>query len=86
LDEPPPPAEIPGAAFWNFEETPPGQNLPTTGTFANGNAVWIGRYNNNTRQLTGDIDFVRITPAALEPDRFAGKRTQFDAHADHIPN
>ena len=58
----------------------------TTGSFANGNALWIGRYNNNTRQLTGDIDFVRITPAALAPAAFATRTTQFDADADGIPD
>jgi sialidase-1 len=42
----------------------------TTGSFANGNALWIGRYNSGSRQLTGDIDLVRITPAALAPTAF----------------
>ena len=58
----------------------------TTGTFANGNALWIGRYNAGTRQLTGDIDLIRITPAALDPSAFATRTSQFDADADGIPD
>jgi sialidase-1 len=42
----------------------------TTGTFANGNALWIGRFNSGSRLLTGDIDLVRITPQALAPAAF----------------
>ena len=58
----------------------------TTGTFANGNALWIGRFNSGARLLTGDIDFVRITPAALGPGQFVSATTQFDADADGIPD
>ncbi len=58
----------------------------TVGSFANGNSLWIGRFNNNTRRLTGDIDFVRITPAVLAPDEFATTTTQFDADGDGIPD
>jgi len=58
----------------------------TSGSFANGNAVWIGRYNAGTRLLTGDIDLVRITPAALTPSQFVTATTQFDADADGIPD
>ena len=58
----------------------------TTGSLANGNAVWIGRFNSGSRLLTGDIDFVRITPAALQPAEFATTTTQFDADADGIPD
>jgi sialidase-1 len=58
----------------------------TTGSFANGQAVWVGRYNNNSRLLTGDVDMVRITPDALGPDEFATRTTQFDADADSIPD
>jgi hypothetical protein len=58
----------------------------TTGTFANGNAVWIGRFNSGSRLLTGDIDFIRITPGALDPAEFATTTTQFDADGDGIPD
>jgi autotransporter-associated beta strand protein len=49
----------------------------TTASLANGQAVWIGRYNAGTRLLTGDVDFVRITPQALAPADFANASTQF---------
>ncbi|MFM7182704.1 MAG: exo-alpha-sialidase [Verrucomicrobiales bacterium] len=58
----------------------------TVGSFANNNALWIGRYNAGTRQLTGDIDLVRITPSALEPAQFAARSTQYDADGDGIPD
>lgn len=58
----------------------------TTGTFANGNALWIGRFNSGSRNLTGEIDLVRITPAALSPSDFVAAATQFDADADGIPD
>jgi hypothetical protein len=58
----------------------------TTGTLANGNALWIGRFNSGSRLLTGDIDLVRITPAALSPEQFVTRTTQFDADADGIPD
>jgi len=51
----------------------------TTGTFANGNALWIGRFNSGSRLLTGDIDLVRITPAALAPfDFVTGNPTDYE--------
>ena len=58
----------------------------TSQGLANGNAVWIGRFNAGTRLLSGDVDFVRITPAALEPGAFAGAWTQFDADGDSLPD
>jgi sialidase-1 len=58
----------------------------TTNSLANGQAVWIGRYNAGTRLLTGDVDLVRITPAALTPAQFVGPHTQLDADADGIPD
>jgi sialidase-1 len=58
----------------------------TTGSLANGQAVWIGRYNAGTRLLTGDIDLVRITPAALTPEQFVTRTSQFDADTDGIPD
>ena len=58
----------------------------TTNSLANSQAVWIGRFNAGTRLLTGDVDLVRITPAALAPAEFVGSRTQFDADADDIPD
>jgi len=58
----------------------------TTGTFANSNAVWIGSFNGGLRRFTGDIDLVRITPAALAPSQFVGTDTQADADADAIPD
>lgn len=58
----------------------------TTGSLANGQAVWIGRYNAGTRYLTGDIDLVRITPAALAPAAFLNTYDQFDADRDSLPD
>lgn len=58
----------------------------TSGSFANAQALWIGRFNSGSRLLTGDIDLVRITPAALDPGQFATRTTQFDADADGIPD
>ncbi|BCX46168.1 neuraminidase [Haloferula helveola] len=58
----------------------------TTGSLANTQTLWIGRFNASGRELTGDIDFVRITPAALAPEDFCGKKTQFDADDDSIPD
>lgn len=58
----------------------------TTGSFANGNSLWIGRFNAASRLLTGDIDLVRITSAALAPGQFVSSKTQLDADADRIPD
>lgn len=58
----------------------------TTGSLANGQAVWIGRYNAGTRYLTGDIDLVRISPAALAPAAFLNTYDQFDADRDSLPD
>lgn len=58
----------------------------TTGSLANGQAVWIGRYNAGTRLLTGDVDLVRITPAALVPADFLATHDQFDADRDALPD
>ncbi|MCB1130150.1 MAG: exo-alpha-sialidase, partial [Verrucomicrobiae bacterium] len=58
----------------------------TTGSLANTQSLWIGRFNASGRELTGDIDFVRITPAALAPEGFCGGKTQFDADDDRIPD
>lgn len=58
----------------------------TIASLANGQPVWVGRYNAGTRYLTGDIDLVRITPAALAPLAFVAATTQFDADADGIPD
>jgi sialidase-1 len=53
----------------------------TTSSFANGQDLWLGRYNNGTRLLTGEIDLARITPQALAPAGFVGPLTQFDGGA-----
>ncbi|MCU0795981.1 MAG: exo-alpha-sialidase [Akkermansiaceae bacterium] len=58
----------------------------TTGSLANAQSIWIGRFNASGRELSGDIDLVRITPAALTPSGFSGKTTQFDADDDKIPD
>lgn len=58
----------------------------TTGSLANSQTLWIGRFNSGGRFFTGDIDFVRITPAALTPENFAGANTQSDADGDKIPD
>jgi sialidase-1 len=58
----------------------------TTSSLANAQTLWIGRFNASGRELTGDIDFVRITPEALSPAGFSGKKTQFDADDDRIPD
>jgi sialidase-1 len=58
----------------------------TTLSLANGQDVWIGRYNSGNRLFTGDIDFARITPQALAPAAFVSNWTQFDADADGIPD
>lgn len=41
-----------------------------TGTLANDHDLIIGAFNAGNRQLTGEIDFVRITRRALEPAEF----------------
>ena len=48
----------------------------TTGSCANGQDLWLGRYNNGTRLFTGEIDLARITPQALPPAGFVGPLTQ----------
>ncbi|HZI31039.1 MAG TPA: LamG-like jellyroll fold domain-containing protein, partial [Candidatus Binatia bacterium] len=59
----------------------------TTGSLANAQPLNIGRFgNSSTRNLTGDIDMVRITPKALVPAEFLGRWTQFDADGDLIPD
>lgn len=58
----------------------------TTGSLANSQALCIGRFNAAGRDLAGDIDLVRITPGALAPADFCGKKTQFDADDDRIPD
>ena len=51
----------------------------TTGSFANHQDLWLGRYNNGTRMFTGAIDLARITPQALSPAEFVGLFTQFES-------
>jgi sialidase-1 len=59
----------------------------TTQSLANNQPLNIGRFgNSSTRNLTGEIDLVRITPTALAPAEFVGRYTQFDADADLIPD
>ena len=58
----------------------------TSGSLANGQSLWVGRFNSGSRLLTGDIDFVRITPESLAPEAFAGRAAQFDADGDGIPD
>ena len=58
----------------------------TVNSLANGQAVWIGRFNSANRLFTGEIDLVRISPVALTPSQFVLKTTQFDADADGIPD
>ena len=59
----------------------------TTQSLANAQPFNVGRFSAAaTRNLTGDIDFVRITPEALAPAQFAGHYTQFDADEDSIPD
>jgi sialidase-1 len=58
----------------------------TTGSLANGQALWVGRFNSGARLFTGEIDAVRITPAALAPAAFLARATQFDADGDGIPD
>lgn len=58
----------------------------TVNSLANGQAVWIGRFNAGTRFLTGDVDLVRITPQALAPQMFLNSYDQLDADRDGIPD
>lgn len=59
----------------------------TTDSLANAQPLNIGRFGaSSTRNLTGDIDMVRITPKALGPAEFLGRWTQFDADGDLIPD
>jgi sialidase-1 len=51
----------------------------TQGTLANAEPLNIGRFGKyENRNLTGDIDMVRITPAALAPVNFLKAYTQFE--------
>jgi sialidase-1 len=61
-------------------------NDTTTGSLANSQSLWIGRFNASGRELAGEIDLVRITPTALAPSGFVGKKSQFDADDDRIPD
>jgi sialidase-1 len=61
-------------------------NDTTTGSLANSQSLWIGRFNASGRELTGEIDLVKITPNALAPSGFVGKKSQFDADDDRIPD
>lgn len=58
----------------------------TTGSSANGQALWVGRFNSGSRMLTGDIDAVRITPAIIAPPGFLATYDQFDTDRDGIPD
>lgn len=59
----------------------------TTQSLANAQPLNVGRFgNSSTRNLTGDIDLVRLTPRALAPAEFVGRWTQFDADEDWIPD
>jgi hypothetical protein len=59
----------------------------TTGSLANAQPLNVGRFGASTaRNLTGDIDLVRLTPAALSPGQFVGHYTQFDADSDGLPD
>ncbi len=58
----------------------------TTGSLANGQDVWIGRYNTGSYPISGAIDFVRITPSALSPSTFVGASTQFSFQNTFISN
>jgi hypothetical protein len=58
----------------------------TTGTHANAQDLCVGRFNASGREFSGDIDFIRITPEALQPGQFVGTYTQFDADGDDIPD
>lgn len=59
----------------------------TTESQANSQPLSIGRFGvANTRNLTGDIDMVRITPGVLAPSEFLAHYTQFDADNDLIPD
>lgn len=59
----------------------------TTGSLANAQPLNVGRFGaSSTRNLTGDVDLVRITPAALAAAEMVGHWTQFDADGDGIPD
>lgn len=62
------------------------ETTDTTGSLANPQALWIGRFNATGNFLTGAVDFVRITPNALSPADFSGKKSQYDADDDGIPD
>jgi len=42
----------------------------TSGTIGNAQDLWIGAFQNGTRQFEGDMDFVRISMGALAPTNF----------------
>ncbi len=59
----------------------------TTENQSNAQPLNIGRFGaSSTRNLTGEIDMVRITPRVLAPSEFLDKYTQFDADNDLIPD
>ncbi len=59
----------------------------TTESQANAQPLNIGRFGaSSTRNLTGEIDMVRINPRVLVPAEFLTKYTQFDADGDLIPD
>lgn len=42
----------------------------TSGTIGNAQDLWIGAFQNGTRQFDGEMDFVRISMGALDPSSF----------------
>ena len=59
----------------------------TTGSLANSRPLNVGRFGGSaTRNFTGEIDLVRITPSALAPSEFVQRYTQLDADQDLIPD
>ena len=59
----------------------------TTESQANAQPLNIGRFGaSSARNLTGEIDMLRITPGVLVPSEFLVKYTQFDADDDLIPD
>lgn len=47
----------------------------TSGTIGNAEDLWIGAFQNGSRQFDGDIDFVRVSAAALDPTNFVQTET-----------
>lgn len=59
----------------------------TTGSLANSQPLNVGRFGASaTRNFSGDIDLVRITPHALTSSEFVQRYTQLDADGDLIPD